>query len=104
MTGPAQRSETASSQTLALPIRQNSVDFASASDDERRSFVERGGYFVQDPRLTVRGSAAGLFSERVRHSYGVSLRLSFERTAPFRFDFGFSENNMELSVGYGLTF
>ena len=45
-----------------------------------------------------------LYGERVRHSYGVSLRISIDRSNPLRFDFGFSEEGMEFTLGYGLTF
>jgi hypothetical protein len=45
-----------------------------------------------------------LFSAKVRHSYGVGLRMTLERTAPFRIDLGFSEDGLQVSLGFGLTF
>ena len=45
-----------------------------------------------------------LFSERVRQSYGVGIRATLERAAIFRADFGFSEEGMNISAGFGLSF
>lgn len=44
------------------------------------------------------------FQERVRQSYGVSGRFTLERAAIFRADFGFSEDGLNFSVGFGLPF
>jgi hypothetical protein len=68
--------------------------------------IERIGValFYEAGAVSNRVSPARLFRERVRHSYGASLRISFDRTNPLRFDFGFSEDGMEFSLGYGLTF
>ena len=66
--------------------------------------VERVGAALFYEAGAVGGSASGLFHEKVRHSYGASLRISFDRTNPLRFDFGFSEDGMEFSLGYGLSF
>lgn len=44
------------------------------------------------------------FRERVRQSYGVSGRFTLERAAIFRADFGFSEDGLNFSVGFGLPF
>jgi outer membrane protein assembly factor BamA len=52
----------------------------------------------------VSDRASTLFQEKVRHSYGTSLRVSIDRTNLLRFDFGFSEEGMEFSLGYGLSF
>ena len=45
-----------------------------------------------------------LFQERVRHSYGISGRFTIERAAIFRADFGFSEDGLNFSAGFGLPF
>ena len=45
-----------------------------------------------------------IFSERVRQSYGVSVRATIERAALFRVDFGFSEEGLNFSAGFGLSF
>jgi hypothetical protein len=41
---------------------------------------------------------------KVHHSYGVSLRMSLERKALFRFDVGFSDEDINYVVAYGLSF
>ena len=73
-----------------------------ALTDEIR--FERVGIALFYEAGAVANGANDLVRQSVRHSYGVSLRLGFERTAPFRFDFGFSGGKMEFSMGYGLTF
>jgi hypothetical protein len=45
-----------------------------------------------------------LVHSRVRHSYGVGLRMSLERSAPFRVDVGFSEDGVNVSARFGLSF
>ena len=45
-----------------------------------------------------------LFRSPVRSSYGVGIRASLERTAPFRVDVGFSEDGVNVSAGFGLAF
>lgn len=66
--------------------------------------VERVGAALFYEVGAVGGSVSGLFHEKVRHSYGASLRVSFDRVNPLRFDFGFSEEGMEFSLAYGLSF
>jgi hypothetical protein len=44
------------------------------------------------------------FQERVRQSSGVSARFTLERAAIFRADFGFSEDGMNFTAGFGLPF
>jgi hypothetical protein len=46
----------------------------------------------------------GIFHERVRQSYGVSGRVTIERAALFRADFGFSDEGLNFSAGFGLAF
>ena len=46
----------------------------------------------------------GLFHERVLHSYGVSGRATIERAALFRLDLGLSEEGLNFSAGFGLSF
>ena len=45
-----------------------------------------------------------LFSSTVHDSYGVSFRFSLERTALFRADLGFSDEGMNFTFAYGLSF
>ena len=45
-----------------------------------------------------------LIHERVRHSYGIGGRFTLERAAIFRADFGFSEDGLNFSAGFGLPF
>ena len=66
--------------------------------------IERLGAALFYEIGSVADSGGGLFRERPRHSYGVSLRLSLERAAPFRLDFGFSDEGSEFTAGFGLTF
>jgi len=53
---------------------------------------------------SVAGDGVSLFSSRVQHSYGFGLRATLERIAPFRLDFGFSKDGMNLTAGFGLSF
>jgi hypothetical protein len=45
-----------------------------------------------------------LFQSRVRSSYGLGLRVTLERAAPFRVDVGFSEDGVNVGAGFGLSF
>jgi hypothetical protein len=53
---------------------------------------------------SVAGDGVSLFSSRVQQSYGFGLRATLERIAPFRIDFGFSKDGMNVSAGFGLAF
>jgi hypothetical protein len=66
--------------------------------------VERLGLAVFYEVGSVAGNGVELFQERVRHSYGVSGRFTLERAAIFRADFGFSEDGLNFSAGFGLPF
>jgi outer membrane protein assembly factor BamA len=66
--------------------------------------IERVGAALFYEAGAVSDRASALFGEKVQHTYGVSLRLSIDRTNPLRFDFGFSDEGMEFSLGYGLSF
>jgi outer membrane protein assembly factor BamA len=47
----------------------------------------------------------GRFADtKVRLSYGFSLLVALERAVPFRFNFGWSEEDFILSAGFGLDF
>jgi hemolysin activation/secretion protein len=50
------------------------------------------------PRLSA------LDDSEVRDSVGLGLRLSLERSAVFRFDLGFSDEDTNLAILYGLSF
>ncbi len=54
------------------------------------------------------GSVASLLSSldtsRVLDSYGVSFRATFDEQALFRVDIGFSEEDSNLTIAYGLSF
>ncbi len=66
--------------------------------------VERLGLAVFYELGGVASDGLGFFQERVRQSYGVSGRFTLERAAIFRADFGFSEDGLNFSVGFGLPF
>jgi hypothetical protein len=66
--------------------------------------VERLGLAVFYEAGAVAPDAFSIFDERVRHSYGVSGRFTIERAAIFRADFGFSEDGLNFSAGFGLPF
>ena len=66
--------------------------------------VERVGLAVFYEAGAVANDGFSLFRERVRHSYGVSGRFTMERAAIFRADFGFSEEGLNFSAGFGLPF
>jgi hypothetical protein len=66
--------------------------------------IERIGAALFYEIGAVSDGATSLYGEPVRHSYGASLRISIDRSNPLRFDFGFSEDGMEFTLGYGLTF
>jgi len=53
---------------------------------------------------TVANDVPRLFSARARHSYGIGLRATLERLAPFRVDVGFSEEGVEVTARFGLSF
>jgi len=53
---------------------------------------------------TVANDWPQLFEAPVHQSYGVSLRLSLERAAPFRVDFGFSDEDFVVTARFGLSF
>lgn len=66
--------------------------------------VERIGAAIFYEVGGVAEDGFGLFHERVRQSYGVSGRATIERAALFRLDFGFSEEGLNFSAGFGLSF
>ena len=45
-----------------------------------------------------------LFRATPKHSGGVGVRATLERSAPFRVDVGFSEEGPEVNAGFGLSF
>ena len=45
-----------------------------------------------------------VFGARVHPSGGVGLRLTLERSAPFRVDVGFSGEGVEVTARFGLAF
>ena len=53
---------------------------------------------------TVAESLRKLPDARVHASYGIGLRFALERTAVFRADVGFSDEGVNVSVGFGLPF
>ncbi len=53
---------------------------------------------------TVGSNGLDTLRNRVRLSYGVGLRILLERAAPFRVDFGFSEEGFNWVARFGLTF
>ena len=87
-----------------------------AAAEYRFWFVERGFRLTRQIHLERLGAALfyeigsvasdwpRLFDARVHQSYGVSLRLSLERAAPFRVDFGFSDEDFVVTARFGLSF
>ena len=66
--------------------------------------IERVGLAVFYEAGTVADSLDALPAARVHTSYGVGLRFSLERTAVFRADVGFSTEDVNVTVGFGLPF
>lgn len=66
--------------------------------------VERLGAAVFYEVGGVGENGSALFHESLIQSYGVSGRLTIERAALFRADFGFSEEGFNFSAGFGLSF
>jgi hypothetical protein len=53
---------------------------------------------------TVADAVDRLFGSQVHHSYGLGLRFALERTALLRADVGFSTEDINVTVGFGLSF
>lgn len=66
--------------------------------------VERLGAAVFYEVGGVGDDAEAFFHESLIQSYGVSGRLTVERAAIFRADFGFSQEGFNFSAGFGLSF
>jgi surface antigen Omp85-like protein len=66
--------------------------------------IERVGLALFGDVGTVAPSLGDLPQARVHASYGVGLRISLERLALFRTDVGFSDEGMNLTVAFGLSF
>jgi hypothetical protein len=66
--------------------------------------IERVGMALFYEAGTVANSVDALPAARLHTSYGVGLRFSLERTAVFRADVGFSREDVNVTVGFGLSF
>jgi hypothetical protein len=66
--------------------------------------IERVGMALFYEAGTVADSVDRLPAAQVHMSYGVGLRVSLERTAVFRADVGFSREDVNVTVGFGLSF
>lgn len=66
--------------------------------------IERVGMAVFYEAGTVADSLDALPAAQIHTSYGVGLRFSLERTATFRADVGFSREDVNVTVGFGLPF
>lgn len=66
--------------------------------------VERVGLALFADAGSVRNQWWDLFSARVHASAGVGLRVTLERIAPFRVDVGFSNEDVEVTARFGLSF
>lgn len=67
--------------------------------------IERLGMAVfYDVGAVSMGSLGDLRRAEVQQSYGVGFRMSLERNALFRIDLGWSEEDFNLTIGYGLAF
>ena len=106
------------SRTLRGYINNRWTDEAAwhAGAEYRLWFIPRGFSVTETVRVERIGTAffyevgsvastwTGLFDDKPKYSYGTSLRISLERTALFRFDIGFSDEDSNFSIAYGLTF
>ncbi len=66
--------------------------------------VERVGVALFADAGTVADSMLDLLEEDLLYSFGVGIRMTFDRQALFRIDVGFSEEGSNLSINYGLSF
>ncbi len=66
--------------------------------------IERVGLAAFYEAGTVAASLDKLPGARIHTSYGLGLRFSLERTAVFRADVGFSEEGVNFTVAFGLSF
>jgi len=70
----------------------------------RRIRIERVGIAPFFEVGSVAGGEFDLFESRVRYSYGIGLRALLERGAPFRVDFGLSDEGYNIAARFGYTF
>lgn len=66
--------------------------------------IERIGLAAFYEAGAVAGHAKALGKAEVRHVWGVGFRMLLERAAPFRVDLGFSDEGMEVTARFGLSF
>jgi hypothetical protein len=66
--------------------------------------IERVGMALFYEAGTVADRLDLLPAAQVHTSYGVGLRFSLERTAVFRADVGFSREDVNVTLGFGLSF
>jgi len=66
--------------------------------------VERVGLAFFAEAGTVADNVADFPDARIHTSYGIGLRVSLERTAAFRADFGFSGEGLNFTLAFGLSF
>ena len=66
--------------------------------------IERVGLAPFFEAGTVAHSVGDFGDAKVRLSYGLSLLLAIERVAPFRVNFGWSDEDFILSAGFGFEF
>ena len=104
--------------TLRGYINDRFTDRAAwhASAEYRFWFVPRGFRITDRIRIERVGAAvfydvgsvaddwSESFSSTVRDSYGIGLRVHLERLALFRVDFGFSDEDTNFTINYGLPF
>ena len=66
--------------------------------------VERVGLAPFFEAGSVADNVGEFADSKVRLSYGFSLLVALERAVPFRFNFGWSEDDFIVSAGFGLEF
>ena len=71
---------------------------------DERIRIERVGVATFYELGSVASSLGDLAPASVKQSYGLGLRFTLERSAPFRVDLGFSEEDVNLSFRFGLSF
>jgi len=66
--------------------------------------MERLGLALFYELGTVAGDIGDLGDAEIHDSYGLGFRMAFERTAVFRVDIGFSDEDTAVTANFGLSF
>ncbi len=66
--------------------------------------MERFGLALFYDVGTVADELDELVDAEIHHSYGLGFRMAFERTAVFRIDIGFSDEDVGVTAKFGMPF